>query len=369
MFDRLNILYAHIHQGLLSWMPPYLAEMGEILDSWFSHNALPEIALPLITCQAVDGNPEEPKIMRAAVAILSSLVGLQILDDMRLKNNRHALWLRVGAERAIHYAYAFQALADQLWIQLVRVGDVAESVFQTSHQGVMIALAGRNRALSHDNRSWEAYWKTAEMVSALPSGHWAACGAMLAMAEDSTIEACRIFGHHLGLARHLVEEYQRMWGPGVHYQIRRRDLSLPILYGLKCDHPDQAELAELIQQDRLALHEQRVMEILKAIDAKSYLIWAALQERKRALEAIKLCPSEEGKQVLETFLLSLFEPIPAFARADEFNLSDEKKVQVPQQKFDPNELSSGLPSLSYRSVGLGLRHQIRQTPFNLISSL
>jgi geranylgeranyl diphosphate synthase type I len=365
MFDKLNILCAHIHQGLLSWIPPYLVEMGEILDSWFSQNPLPEIILPLATCQAANGDPEEPKVLRAAVAILSSHVGLQILDDIRLKNNRQAFWLRVGTERATHYGYAFQTLSDQLWAKMLQAGDVSETVVQNYYQEMMIALAGRNRVLSHQNRSWEAYWKTAEMTSAHPSGQLAASGAMLAMVEDLTIEACRTFGYHLGLARHLLEEYQRMWGPGAHHLTRYRDISLPVLYGLKCNHPDKDELTEIIQQDQLALHEQRVMEILDAIDAKGYLMWAALQERKRALEAIKPCPSEEGKQLLEAFLMGWFEQIPAFARGEEVNLPDEKKVEVPQQEFDPKELSNGLSSLCYRSVGLGLRQQIRQTPFNL----
>jgi geranylgeranyl diphosphate synthase type I len=174
--------------------------MGEILDSWFSQNPLPEIILPLATCQAANGDPQEPKVMRAAVAILSSLVGLEIIDDMRLKSNHRSLWVKVGADRATHYAYAFQALSGQLWVQLVQSGDVSESVFQTHQQGLMIALAGRNRMLSHANRNWEAYWKTAEMTFAHPTGHLAASGAMLAMAVDSAIEACRTFGHHLGLA-------------------------------------------------------------------------------------------------------------------------------------------------------------------------
>jgi hypothetical protein len=162
-----------------------------------------------------------------------------------------------------------------------------------------------------------------------------------------------------------------MLEPGVNHLTKRRDISLPILYGLKCNHPDKTELSEIIQRSQLALHERRVMEILEAIDAKGYLLWAALQERKRALAAIQRCPDEAGKRLLEVLLMGWFEQIPAFAQGGEvnLNLADEKKVEIPPQEFDPQELSSGLSSLSYRSVGLGLRQQIRQTPISLISDI
>jgi hypothetical protein len=360
--DRLNVLCAHIHQGILSWIPPYLSEMGEILDHWFDRNPLPEVLLPLITCRAVDGTPENPKVLRACTAILSGLVGLHILDDLRLNKSRGSLWLRVGREKAAHYASAFEALSNQLWVNVVHSGDAPEAVFQTCRQGTMIALAGRNRMLSHNNRNWQAYWKTAEMTSAHPYGHLAAAGAMLATGDGPLVESCRAFGRHLGLACHLLIEYQDMWGPGEPHDNRRSDAGLPILYGLHCDHPDRAELAEIVQQDGLDRHHQRVMQILDAIDAKGYLIWAALQERKRALEALEPCPNEEGKQLLKKFLESRFEQIPAFARGDAENLPDDKKVKVPGPQFDPEELSNGVLCLSYRSIGLGLRHQIRQTP-------
>src|SRR3990172_325774 len=360
--DRLNVLCAHIHQGLLSWIPPYLSEMGEICDNWFYRNPLPEVVLPLITCQAVNGNPEDSKVLRTATAILSGLIGLQILDDTRVRNNRQSLWMKVGMERAIHYAYAFEALSNQLWVKLVQEGDASEAVFQNYQQGMMIALAGRNRVLSHYNRNWETYWKTAEMTSAHPSGHIAASGAMLARADESLIESCRIFGYHLGLARHLLEVYQCMEEPSKHLLPCHQDVNLPILYALKCNHPGKTELADIIQQDQLALHQQRVIEILDATDAKGYLMWAALQERKRALEAVKPCPNEEGKQLMEAFLMGWFEQSTAFAGREEVNLPDEKKMEIPHREFDPKEMSSGLSSISYLSIGLGLRHQIRQTP-------
>lgn len=360
--DRLNVWCAHVHQGLLSWIPPYMRELGEILDDWFIRNPLPEIVLPLITCRAVDGDPENPKVLRACTAILPGLVGLQILDDLRLNNGPDSLWLKTGRERAAHYAYAFAALSNQLWVNVVHAGDVPEEIFQICRHSTMIGLAGRNRMLSGYNRNWEAYWKTAEMTSAFPCGHLAAAGAMLAMAHDPLVEFCRAFGRHLGLVHHLLIEYQRMWGSGARPFSRSREAVLPVIYGLHCDHPDRGELGEIVRQDRLDLHHQRVMQILDAIDAKGYLIWAALQERNRALEALRPCPNEEGKQLLKTVLESRFDQIPASVKGDAEHLPDDKKVDIPCRSFDPEELCSGISSLSYRSIGLGLRHQIRQTP-------
>lgn len=360
--NRLNILCAHIHQGLLSWIPPYLAEMGEIVDDWFSRHSLPEIILPLITCQAVNGTPEDPRVLRACTAILSGLVSLHILDDLRDANGRDSLCLKVGRTRAAHYASAFESLSNQLWVKVVHAGDASEAVFETCSQGTMIALAGRNRVLSHSTGNWQAYWKTVEMTSAHPSGQLAAAGAMLSTAHDALVDCCNAFGRSLGLIRHLVTEYQDMWGSGDHRLSGHSITRLPILYGLQCDHPHRTELAEIVRQHGVDQHRQRVMEILDAIGAKDYLIWAALLERKRALRALEPCPNEEGKQLLKAFLASRLEQISAIAGEDVENPPHAEKVKIPGPLFDPEELSDSIFSPSYRSIGLELRHQIRQTP-------
>ncbi len=36
------------------------------------------------------------------------------------------------------------------------------------------------------------------------------------------------------------------------------------------------------------------------------MIWAALKEREQALEAIKICPNSEGREILESYLNGMF---------------------------------------------------------------
>jgi geranylgeranyl pyrophosphate synthase len=361
VFDRLNVVYAHIHEGLLSWIPPYLAEMGEILDCEFYHDRLPKMIFPLLTCKAVGGEPEKPEVMRCATAILASLIGVHILDDIGKRNHHQSPWQKVGKERAAHYAFAFQAVSDQLWVSLVHDGDVTETVYQSYRQGMMIGLAGRNRSYAQNTCHWEDYWKTVEMTEAQPSGHLAAVGAMLAAADEPFIEDCRGFGHHLGLAQHILKEYEHLWKPDRWHPGRQPGMSLPLAYALKHDHPDRAELAGIVQQDQMASHQRRVADILRAINVEDYLLWAAMQERQRALEALAHCP-EQGKQLLEDYLMSCFERIPTRVREEEIEPSDHRRLGVPAHAFDPGELSSSRSILSYQSIVLGLRNQLRQTP-------
>jgi geranylgeranyl pyrophosphate synthase len=364
MFDRLRILYAHVHQALMSWIPPYLVEMADLLDSPHYRNPPAGVLLPLLTCRAVNGDPEDPKALRCATPVLASLIGLEILDDLSLRENPHSVWLKLGMKRATHYAFAFEALANQLWVKLVHEGDVPEALFQNHQQGVMIGLAGRQRLLSPHIPSWEAYWKTAEMADAQPFGHLAASGALLATTDPALVEACQRFGCHLGLTRHLLGIHQRLSDSSRGYPLAAATLTLPILYVLRCEHPTSAELSEIIQHDDVTAQSARVVEILDEVDAKGYLLWAALQERRRALLAIEACPDPDGRSDLEAFLLSWFEPIQEISSEAKGSPAGPDRPEPPAQQFDPRELGAGMPSLAYRSVGLGLRQQVRQTPLD-----
>ncbi len=62
----------------------------------------------------------------------------------------------------------------------------------------------------------------------------------------------------------------------------------------------------LVKANEIAIYAERIKEILDHIDTKSFLIWAALKEREQALEAIKICPNTEGREILESYITGMF---------------------------------------------------------------
>ncbi len=361
MFDQIDILLAKTHEGLMSWVPPYLGEMREVLDLWFKQSGLPEIALPLGVCKAAGGDPGASQVLKASAAMLAGLVGIQILDDIRLRQDPEALWMKIGVERSSHFAHAFQTLSSRLWGKILQENDDALLLKETFEEGTFITLAGRDKDLSYLSESWDDYWKNAEMGSAYLPAQMATVGAMLAGVKDEkVIEACHGFGFHVGLTRHILNELINLKVDLRH--TGRGKIDLPVLYALKSEHPFKAELLKIVREGQLTLHQKRIREILEAVEAEKYLKWAALQERKRAMEALQLCPSEEGKKFLKAFLQEWFDRIPSFGSLDPKEMPIENQLKRTNSAFDPNEVRSGLVSLSYKSVGLGLRKQIRQTP-------
>nr|WP_254449341.1 polyprenyl synthetase family protein [Anabaena sp. UHCC 0253] len=133
-----------------------------------------------------------------------------------------------------------------------------------------------------------------------------ATGAMVGTDNIELIEACGIFGHHLGTALQILNDMESIWQPTGITDLQQGKITLPLLYGLQFKHPDQQELLSIIATNEIANYAERVKQILDNIDTKNFLIWAALKEREQALEAIKICPNSEGREVLESYITGMF---------------------------------------------------------------
>jgi geranylgeranyl diphosphate synthase type I len=84
-------------------------------------------------------------------------------------------------------------------------------------------------------------------------------------------------------------------------------VTLPVLYGLAIDHESREELDEIVHCGLLPACAERVLAILETIDTREFLVWNALEERRRALECLdQLTASEdaetkEGRDALRAF--------------------------------------------------------------------
>ncbi len=366
MLERINIILTHIHQGLLSWIPSHSADLAEVIDDWFLQNRLPEIALVAGTCKASGGNPEDPKSIRVMTALLAELISLEILNDYAKKTNPDSLWLKIGAERAMHYSHMLQVLFGRLFTHLLEEDrSIGKPVLNRFQESILIALAARSRTAGKEIQTWESYWKYTEMTSAYFTGALAAAGAELATAGNAPIiEIYRNFGYHLGMARHIITELQHFSGTSLQYP-GCRNLNLGVLYGLHCEHPDQMELKQIVWRDQLQLQSKRVKEILDKINTQDYLVWAALKEKKLAMELIANCAEQEGKEFLTAFTLEWFNRVPAFDKIENISLAEARQINIPQTNLDLNSEFTGTPALGYKSIGLGIRKNIRGKPLRI----
>lgn len=263
-----------------------------------------EVPISIASCKAVGGNPN--KVIKIVAGLISFLQTARILDDLQDKDKPNALWLKIGQGRALNFAFAFYTLSFRMLGELIPQGIVYKKIYDTYLDGISVALAGQERDLLNKNRTWQDYWHSAEMKTSFIVSTAAAMGAIAGTSNEKHINACKIYGYHMGLTLQILNDMEGVWEPEGISDIEQGKVTLPVLYGMNCQHMEQKELQMIVWQGRLAEKAQRVKAILDNIDTKSYLIWAALEQRKKALEAIQICPDEEGKNALTYFLNGMF---------------------------------------------------------------
>lgn len=364
MLERINIILAHIHQGLLSWIPSHSGDLAEVIDDWFLQNSLPEIALVAGTCKAAGGNPEDSKFLHVMTALLSEIISIEILNDFRKKNNSRALWLKLGPEKAMHYSHMLQVLFGHLCMSLEDDTTMNNQVLNKFRQSLLIVMSGTNKAATKEIPTWESYWKYIEISEAWLIGALTEAGAALATSQQPVTETCRNFGIHFGLARHITNEIARFSEPGLQYQ-DHSNVNLGVLYGLHCQHSNQMELKQIVWQDQLELHRKRVKEILDTINTRDYLLWAALKEKNSALEMIRQCPDKDGKDFLEVFTKEYFNRFPELNRSENVQIPEDRKIEILHGSSDINSPFTGTLALDYQSIGLGIRKSIRNRPLQI----
>ena len=126
------------------------------------------------------------------------------------------------------------------------------------------------------------------------------------------------FGLHLGLLQQILDDLEGCFRPAGVGDLRQGKVTLPVLYALTVDHPRRGELDELLRGGRLSREPEQALEIIEAAGAREYVVWAALEERKRARQALELpAPNSEwaraGRDALESFLLLAFNGLPELA--------------------------------------------------------
>jgi geranylgeranyl diphosphate synthase type I len=304
--DWLTSLYPQVRHVLEDAIPGYWPEMRPIFDGLFAKPPplLSVAILPLICCRAVNGDPKEA--VPISSAILAAEVSLRIFDDLEDKDRPNQLWDLVGEARAWNLASAIHILSFEILSRSSLPPDVFRAINQLFIEAFFKIAAGQERDLAGPPETIEEYWRTMELKTATAYSVSCGSGAMVATDDPELIDACLLFGHHVGLAIQIFNDMEAIWDPQGMSDLDQEKITLPLMYGLSFDHAGREELRSLMVENQIGNQAERVKQILEEIDTRRFLIWAALNERDEALAAIKICPDAEGREGLESYITSMF---------------------------------------------------------------
>ena len=303
----------------LNWLKSLYPEVREVLDnaapeSWpglryamgriLEEPIVTEAALPLASCRAVGGDPGDA--VHVTAALITFAACLRLYDDIADQDRPGGLWEEVGPARAWNYASAVHILS----FDILSMARLPHGRFRTINQlfiDTFVNLAaGQDRDLAGVTKTVEDYWLTIEMKSGHAYALACASGAIVGTVDPRLIESCRVFGHHLGLSKQILNDMESIWHPDGITDIKQGKVTLPLVLGICFDHPAREELTRMVQNDEVSANADRVKEILDEIEAKSFLLSAALKEREQALEALSICPDTEGKHALDAYITGMF---------------------------------------------------------------
>jgi geranylgeranyl diphosphate synthase type I len=265
--------------------------------------------LLLLTVSACGGEWQKALPLAAAVELVHnfSLIHDDIQDRSPLRRGRPTVWSQWGIAQAINAGDAMFILAQ---LALLDLGTVLppQRVLRLSEifqQACLELTRGQFLDLSYESRTeigLDEYWrmiagKTAALLSAAT---W--MGAIFAGAEEEIADAYREYGHYLGLAFQVQDDYLGIWGDeAITGKSAASDLvsgkkSLPVVFALAQEGPFAARWREgLITPEEVPhLAEQLIRE-----GAQAYTRQAADQMTDLALQALRRADpqGEAGEEI------------------------------------------------------------------------
>lgn len=264
----------------------------------------PFVQLPLATCCAAGGVPDDAARLAAAWTLVS--FGVRILDDCADQDNPRALHLHQGMGRTLHLATALLHLAS--WqIQQLTPPAVRDAIVEDYQRACLRVWAGQDRDIRGGIPTLDDYLRLVEDKTACGFAFIAAAGARLITADPAIVAACRACGHHVGILLQLLDDLEACWFPDGPSDLAQGKLTFPVWFALAREHEHRDELRCLVAQPQH--HEVRIRAILDGLDMRRYLVWAALEERDRAVAAIAACPEPAGLRILHAYLDDIFRDV------------------------------------------------------------
>ncbi|NCD71688.1 polyprenyl synthetase family protein [Mucilaginibacter agri] len=343
-FDNSLIL---VKNKLYEAVPNNWGEMHIIAQNYFKRDVIPELLVPITCCKAVGGNPEEVPHVFSAIAAAS--ISARILDDIQDQDKSDAVHLKVGVARAVNYVDTFRTLAFKLIGQMFQITNKSQQIYNLFIESYFDVLKAQENELKGNYSNWLEAMKTSEMKSGYVYGAISYLGASIGTDNEDYIKACKKYGYHFGIAVQLFNDMDGIWNTDESSDLDQNKVTLPLLYGLNCDHEWKEELSNIVKQNTIAANKERIKEILDHIDTKRYLVWAALQERDKALNAISILENNSGVEVLEAHFTGMFGDIDDLMNG--YELDNHNPL---------TETSNADTDNSYRSEALNIRSKLSE---------
>lgn len=280
-------LYPAIRQQIMGQAPPDWPDLRSLLADYVERPFDGLVVLPLASCAAADGDPAEAVPVAAAWLVLN--ISMRILDDLQDTDRPTGLWAEVGTARAYNFSASLYTLA----YLLLEDHPVRPTL---PHTALRLA-AGQDRDLKGDIRSLDDYWQMIAGKNAEAFAWACRSGARCATTQPDILHACEAYGLHTGYLLQFFDDFQGVWQPDGAGDLAQGKITLPLIYGLNADHPRREELRQLVEQTGVQEAAEEIRRLLDAMDAREFVVWAALKERKAALQALRRCPGDTSTLV------------------------------------------------------------------------
>lgn len=302
--DRIKALLPEVRECLIDSVPEYWPELKTIVQHHFAGALPPEALLPLAACEAAGGDPKTA--IPVAAALLASAAAVRIFDDLADRDRPEALPNRIGAGRALNAAAAIEILPFRILEKSQLKHEVVAPIRELFIDTYLILAAGQDIDLRGHNVDPDLYWKTMEWKSG--GAYASAClsGAYAGTGDSEILQGLNEYGHHLGMTIQIMNDFDSIWNPEGITDLEQGKITLPLIYGIKHEHPDQDKLLRWIREGKVKENAKEIKIILEGIGTREYLIWAAFQERGIALENLEKCSENQGKAILQNWVTGIF---------------------------------------------------------------
>jgi geranylgeranyl diphosphate synthase type I len=255
MISMLPVIEKKLQQVVSSLDEPRTHVFHEMLTyhlGWSGDGAGPDATgkrirplLVLLTCAASGGNWRDALSAAACLELIHnfSLVHDDIQDGSELRRGRLAVWKKWGTPQAINAGDALFILAQLTLLELNNIfpSKTTTKVAEILNKACLELTTGQFLDLEYEQRTSMTMDDYLPMVSGKTAALLSACtqiGAILGGTDLLKQESYGSFGHFLGLAFQMQDDYLGIWGEKeLTGKSNESDLlagkkTLPVLYGL-----------------------------------------------------------------------------------------------------------------------------------------
>ncbi|PJD92738.1 MAG: octaprenyl diphosphate synthase [Legionella sp.] len=233
----------------------------------------------------------------------ATLLHDDVVDESTLRRGQqtaHGIW---GSKASILVGDYLFTLYMQLLVALEDLS-IMRLLSEISHQ----TACGEIRQLNNRHQetpSIDDYFEVIRAKTSLLFAASTASGAMLAKADDVTVQGLYAYGLHLGNAFQLIDDAldycsdAQTLGKNIGDDLADGKATLPLLYALQHGTPLQQQHIKTSLSEGTLEYLPQILETIAATNAVAYTKTIAKQEVDHALTALEVLPNSAYKTALE----------------------------------------------------------------------